>query len=261
MSKFTITNIAVTLLALFSFILEAVEFAHSWVVLILGLLVYICVLIYGVVNVKWQFFMPLINEIPNSEKEIFLSFDDGPQEQSKAVLDLMKKHKIRANFFCIGKHLEENPELAQRLFNEGHFVGNHSYLHEVKFPAKSTKNIIAELEKTNKIIEHYSGSKSEYFRPPFGVSNPNIAKAVTSLNMKCIGWTIRTFDTSDSKGSKALQKIKRELKSGDIILLHDHSSHVLSILEGLIPFLKENNYKTQRIDIALSVTGKAKSFI
>lgn len=200
--------------------------------------------------------MPIICEIPNSEKEIFLSFDDGPQEQSEAVLDLLKKHEIKANFFCIGKHLEENPRLAQRLFNEGHFVGNHSYLHEVKFPAKSVTNIIAELEKTNELIERLSGSKSEYFRPPFGVSNPNIAKAIKSLNMKCIGWTIRSFDTSDSKGSKALQKIKKELKSGDIVLLHDHSPHVLSILEGLIPFLKENNYKTQRIDIALSVNER-----
>ncbi len=261
MSKFTITNIAAILLALLSFILGAVQFAYAWVILIIGLLIYVCVLLFGVINVKWQFFMPIICEIPNSEKEIFLSFDDGPQEQSEAVLNLLKKHQIKANFFCIGKHLEENPILAQRLFNDGHFVGNHSYLHEVKFPAKSVKNMITELEKTNEIIERLSGSKSEYFRPPFGVSNPNIAKAVTSLNLKCIGWTIRSFDTSDYKGGKALQKIKKELKSGDIVLLHDHSPHVLSILEGLIPFLKENNYKTQRIDIALKLNEKAKTFI
>ncbi|WP_461638023.1 polysaccharide deacetylase family protein [Labilibaculum euxinus] len=261
MSKFTISNIAVFILALLFFFMGIAGFSYSWVVLVLGLMVYLCVLICGVVNVKWQFFMPIICEIPNLEKEIFLSFDDGPQEQSKAVLDLLKKHNMKANFFCIGKHLEENPEWAQRLFDEGHFVGNHSYLHGLKFPVKSLKNIIAELEKTNEIIERFGGRKSEYFRPPFGVSNPNIAKAVTSLNLKCIGWTIRSFDTSDAKGSKALQKIKGELKSGDIVLLHDHSFHVLSILEGLIPFLKENNYKTQRIDIALGVNEKAKSFI
>lgn len=257
MSKFTIANIAIILLALLSFIMGVVEIPYDWFVLIAAIVVYMCVLFLGVVNVKWQFFMPIINEIPNSEKEIFLSFDDGPQEQSEAVLDLLKKHEIKANFFCIGKHLEENPRLAQRLFNEGHFVGNHSYLHEVKFPMKPVNTIMAELEKTNELIERLSGGKSEYFRPPFGVSNPNIAKAVTRLNMKCIGWTIRSFDTSDFKGSKALQKIKRELKSGDIVLLHDHSPHVLAILEGLIPFLKDNNYKTQRIDIALSVNEKS----
>ncbi len=261
MSKFSITNIAIALLALLSFILGVFEFAYDWLVMIVGIVIYMCVLICGVVNVRWQFFMPITCEIPNSEKAIFLSFDDGPQKQSEAVLNLLKKHNMKANFFCIGKHLEENPTLAQRLFNDGHFVGNHSYLHEVKFPAKSVKNIIAELEKTNEIIERLSGRKSEYFRPPFGVSNPNIAKAVTTLKMKSIGWTIRSFDTSDAKGSKALQKIKKELKSGDIVLLHDHSPHVLSILEGLIPFLKENNYKTQRIDIALELNEKAKTFI
>ena len=252
MSKFTITNIVIAIVALLSVLLQVMGFAFYWVILIAGLVVYMTLLVCGVVNVNWQFFMPITNEIPNSEKQIFLSFDDGPQKQSEVVLDLLKLHDIKANFFCIGKHLEENPKLTQRLFDEGHFVGSHSYLHEVKFPLKSLKNIVDELKKTNQIIEGYSGRKSIFFRLPFGVSNPTVARAVAILNMKCIGWNIRSFDTSERRGMKALQKIKRKIKPGDIILLHDHSSHVIPILEELIPFLKEKNYKAHRIDIALS---------
>lgn len=251
MLKFRITNIAFVfgLIASIGLLLEGFE--YWWILLIGFLFAYFIIVLLGVVNVKWQFFMPVTCRLPNNDNSIILSFDDGPHEKTAAILDLLKKHHASGNFFCIGKHLNENPQLAQRLVNEGHFIGNHSYSHTNGFPTKSKKYIIGELKDTNAIIEKYTAKPCRFFRPPFGVSNPTIAHAIAKLNMVCIGWSIRTLDTKDREGTKALNRIKNNLKSGDIILLHDHSPQILFILEQLLYFLKKNNFKTQRIDTVL----------
>lgn len=249
MSKFTLINIAFASVAALCILMGLLGFVYWWLLLLAGILLYFALVFCGVVKVSWQFFMPITCVIPNADKHIFLSFDDGPQEQTEAVLDLLKKHEIKANFFCIGKHLEENPKLAQRLFDEGHFIGNHSYSHTVNFPMKSKHTIVEELQKTNALIESYTGKACQLFRPPFGVSNPTIAKAVARLNMIAVGWSIRSFDTKNNDGRKALNKIKRNLKSGDIVLLHDHSTPILFILENLLIFLKEKGFKTARVDL------------
>jgi len=245
MSKFTLTNITFAIAAVLCIL---IGFTYWWL-LLAGFLLYIVLIFCGVVNVRWQFFMPVTCEIPNADKQVFLTFDDGPQEQTEAVLDFLSKHELKANFFCIGKHLEENPKLAQRLSDEGHLIGNHTYSHAVNFPMKSKKIMLEELQLTNAIIESYTGKACSYFRPPFGVSNPTVARAADGLNMTSVGWSIRSFDTKKNDGRKALNKIKRNLKSGDIVLLHDHSTHILFILENLLPFLKEKGFKTARVDL------------
>ena len=200
--------------------------------------------------------MPVICRMPNNDNGIFLSFDDGPHENTVAILGLLKKHEAKGNFFCIGKHLEEFPQLAQQLVDEGHFIGNHSYSHSSGFPTKPKNSMVEEIQRTNKIIEKYTGESCQFFRPPFGVTNPTIAKAVKILNMQCIGWSIRSFDTTDREGRKAITKIKRNLKSGDIILLHDYSPQILAILEELLLFLKDHKFNAQRIDTILEKNNR-----
>jgi peptidoglycan/xylan/chitin deacetylase (PgdA/CDA1 family) len=248
MLKFTTLNIAFVLLIVVFTILQFLGFQHAWILLLFFFLIYLIVVTLGVIKVKWQFFMPIICNLPNKNKEVFLSFDDGPGEKTKAILDLLKDYKACGNFFCVGKRLAENPELAKLIVDEGHFIGNHSYAHTSNFPVQSQKKIIQEIKTTNSIIENITGKTSRYFRPPYGVSNPNIAGAIRKLNMVCIGWSIRSFDTMDKKGTKALYKITSNLKSGDIVLLHDTSPQIIFILEQLLIFLLENGFRTQRID-------------
>ena len=251
MLKFTLTNIAFALVAVLCILMGWIGLAYWWLLLLVSFFVYSALVFCGVVKVSWQFFMPITCKIPNTNQHVFLSFDDGPQEQTEAVLDLLKQYGIKANFFCIGQHLEENPKLAQRLYDEGHFMGNHTYSHTANFPIKSKKTIVDELQKTNAIIESYTGEPCQFFRPPFGVSNPTVAKAIVYLKMISVGWSIRSFDTKDNDGRKALNKIKRNLKSGDIVLLHDHSTHILFILEHLLVFLKEKGFKSARVDLKI----------
>lgn len=235
-------------LILISLSLIPVGVKYSGIIITVSLIVYSGILYGGVSQVKWQFFMPIVCRLPNRDNQIFLSFDDGPHENTEAILKLLKKYEAKGNFFCIGKHLDEHPLLVQKLVDEGHFVGNHSFSHTASFPIKSKNELMEEIQQTNSIIEKHTGKSCRFFRPPFGVTNPNINKAVNSLEMICIGWNIRSFDTMDREGNKAIHKIKKNLKSGDIILLHDYSPHILSILEELLLFLKDHKFTTERID-------------
>jgi peptidoglycan/xylan/chitin deacetylase (PgdA/CDA1 family) len=248
MLKFRTLNIVFALLIVVFTMLQFLGFEHDWIFLLFIFVVYVIVVTLGVIKVKWQFFMPIICSLPNNNKEIFLSFDDGPGEKTKAILDLLKDYKATGNFFCVGKRLAENPGLAELIVDEGHFIGNHSYFHTSYFPLQSRKKITEEIKNTNEVIDKITGKSNRFFRPPFGVSNPNIAGAVRKLNMICIGWSIRSFDTNDKEGTKALYKITSNLKSGDIVLLHDTSPQIIFILERLLIFLLENGFKTQRID-------------
>lgn len=255
MIKFNTLNIICAGASILSVGLILLGYEYSWILLIACLFIYQVILVGGVVNVSWQFFMPITCQLPNTDKGIFLSFDDGPQEKTALVLDLLKRYEAKGNFFCIGRNLEANPLLTQLLVDEGHFVGNHSYSHIASFPFQSKKRIVEELQKTNILIERHTREPNRFFRPPFGVMNPTIAMAVKQLNMKVIGWSIRSFDTTDWEGNKALRKIKKNLKSGDIILLHDHSHQILSILEELLSFLKDHHFKTLRIDARMGTTS------
>ena len=248
MLRFKAANIVLLAIIALSAGLLLLGVHFMWMILGASFLIYILVLAGGVVKVGWQFFMPVTCQLPNTEQGIFLSFDDGPHAKTTLVLNLLKQYEAKGNFFCIGKHLEENPGLAQLLVDQGHFVGNHSYSHTSTFALQSKNRILEELQKTNVLIEKHTGVPNRFFRPPFGVMNPTIVKAVNELNMKVVGWSIRSFDTTDREGRKALNKIKKNLKSGDIVLLHDHSPQILYILEELLEFLKDHQFKTLRID-------------
>jgi len=194
--------------------------------------IYSALLVLGSVDVCSQFYLDAECYSDNKSK-IHFTFDDGPSpDTTLQILDILKAHNIKATFFCIGKKIEEHPEIIRKISEEGHFIGNHSYSHSNYFPIFRTKKVIEELHKTNNLIHKITGNQVTLFRPPFGVTNPNIAKAVTRLKMKTIGWSVRTKDTVADKDI-ILEKMQRA-KPGDIILLHDTKAQTVKILEEFL---------------------------
>lgn len=188
------------------------------------------------------------------EKVIALTFDDGPHEKTIDVLDLLLKYKAKATFFCIGKEIEKYPEIVERIIAEGHNIGNHSYSHSNWNGFFSTQKIVAEIEQTNTLIAQFTNKKNRLFRPPFGVTNPNIAKAISKTNQMAIGWNIRSLDTVIKKENIILERIKKRVQPGNIILMHDTSAKTVSVLEQLLLFLQSESYKTITIDELLEIS-------
>jgi peptidoglycan/xylan/chitin deacetylase (PgdA/CDA1 family) len=213
----------------------------------------------GSLHIRWNYHLNSLNSNYNvTQNEIAITFDDGPHpEFTPKVLDLLKENNVKGTFFCIGKHIESHPELFKRIISEGHTVGNHTFNHENNFGFIKTKHVITELEATNEIIKKVSGLKINLFRPPFGVTNPRIKRGINTIGLQSIGWSIRSFDTTSKSKNTIVKSVEKNIKKGDVILLHDTSEKSVEILEQLLLFLKQNKFESVTIDSLLNIKAYA----
>lgn len=188
-----------------------------------------------------------------TEKKIALTFDDGPNEMTVLVLDVLKKYNAKATFFCIGKNIETHTNILKKTIEEGHTIGNHSYSHSPFFDFYRKNEVIAEIEKTDALIESVLGKKTTLFRPPYGVTNPSIRKALVVTMHKTIGWNIRSLDGIIKKEDFLLDRIIKRIKPGGIVLLHDTSIQTVHVLEQLLSFSQKNNYNVVPLEELLNI--------
>lgn len=173
---------------------------------------------------------------------IALTFDDGPAEYTAAILDILAKEQVSATFFIIGKNIAGREELLRRMRSEGHSIGNHSYHHGFNFDWQSASVMLGEIKRTNESIEAVTGLPVTLFRPPYGVTNPNLGKALRNSGLRSIGWSVRSMDTVAKDEQQLLEKILTRVKTRDIILLHDRCSITAAILPKLIGALKKHGF-------------------
>ena len=171
--------------------------------------------------------------------------------RSPQLLDLLREQKISATFFCIGKHVKKNPELAARIVREGHLLENHSYAHSHFINFYSPKRLRAELTRAQAAIEKAGGIAPKFYRPPVGLSNPGTFRVAHALGLQVIGWNVRSLDTVIAEPEKIVARIRRGLKPGAIILLHDGNipaEKLLTTVKSLLDTLRGLGYEVVRLD-------------
>lgn len=195
-------------------------------------------LVRGSASVRASWYLRMRCRARRAGRRVALTFDDGPDPQrTPAVLDLLARQGVRATFFVVGARAEAHPELVRRMVAEGHVVGNHSYTHSWRFPLHSLGRTMEELCRTGEVLHRITGRQPRLFRPPFGVTNPTIARAVRRLGLDPVGWSIRSLDTMGQSPERVAARILRRLHPGAVILLHDRcagSERLVGLLvEGL----------------------------
>lgn len=191
------------------------------------------------------------------QKIIALSFDDGPHPVlTPKVLDVLANHQIKAIFFLIGEFAEKYPEIVQRIINEGHLIGNHTYTHKGNFPILGKTRIEEDLKKCESTLTKITNQEIKYFRPPFGVTNPTIGSVVRKLGYKTIGWSIRSLDTKKEPRTKVLMRIKQLIHPGGIILMHDNREQSDLLTESVINDLTTRGYRFLRVDELMKLDNK-----
>ena len=211
-------------------------------------LVFSAVVVWGSFDIQLGYFVNSFTHKRTKIKEVALTFDDGPTEFTPKFLDILKENNIKATFFCIGKQIEKYPETFQRIIAEGHTIGNHTFSHSNNTGFLSTQKMIEEIEKCDEMILKVGNIQTDLYRPPFGVTNPNIAKAIKKTQKKSIGWNVRSLDTITENEKKIYKRITKNLKKGSIILLHDTSEKTCNVLVDLLLFLKDKKYSTFTVD-------------
>ncbi len=184
-----------------------------------------------------------------AEKEIALTFDDGPDAgYTPEILDILKRRNVEAAFFCIGSEVEKNPQLVDRMLTEGHLIGNHSYSHAYSFPMFGVKKMIADVQRCENAITAVTRQPVRFFRPPFGITNPLVRKALKSFDYYIIGWNVRSLDTSIGDVDKIVKRVIKRIRPGSVLLLHDRLPYAGQVLEKILAYLSENDYKIKRVD-------------
>lgn len=156
------------------------------------------------------------------EKTLYLTFDDGPiPEVTPFVLVELKKYNALATFFCIGRNVDENPEIFNRIIEEGHSIGNHSYDH---FNGWQTENetYYSNIEKCDTALkEHFPGYSSQLFRPPYGKLKPAQYKFLKD-RYKLVLWDVLSFDFDlKMDEEKVLNNVITNAGPGSVIVFHD----------------------------------------
>lgn len=174
----------------------------------------------GFVKTLFPNFVWNVNTI---KKELYLTFDDGPTpEITDWVLQTLKAFNAKATFFCIGKNIEEHPEVFQNIINEGHSTGNHTFNH-LKGWKHKTKNYINNALETEVIINKFQINNSEkLFRPPYGKFKNKQIKKLLELGYKIILWDVLSYDWDISVTEETcLNNVTSAANEGSIIVFHD----------------------------------------
>lgn len=230
-------------------------FPISLFVYALLLFLWFLITMLGSTLIRWDYHLISLHSNKTiKENYIAITFDDGPnREFTPRILSLLKKYNAKATFFCIGKHIGTNPELFRKLIAEGHTVGNHTYSHSNNFGFFSSEKVVSELRKTNSITKEISGLELKLYRPAFGVTNPNVKMALQLTKLTSIGWSKRSLDTTGLSEENIVKRITKNLKKGDIILLHDLSAKSVAVLEHLLLFLQTNKMQAVTVDQLLEI--------
>lgn len=247
-------------LVIFSLLLIMGFFGYvpAWMY-VLFVLIWIAITAIGSFQIQWNYHLRSLNHNHKiSEKFIAITFDDGPNpEFTPKVLKLLKDFNAKASFFLIGKQAQNHPDLVKQIVEEGHLVANHSYSHSNHFGFFTSKKIVLELEQADAVIKAITGKKPQFFRPPFGVTNPAIKTALRTTKHHSIGWSKRSFDTTNLSEEKIFQRITSNLKKGDIILLHDSSEKTIAVMERLLLSLHSLNLKSVTLDRLFEIEAYA----
>lgn len=193
-----------------------------------------------------------------TEKKVFLTFDDGPiPGLTEFVLDELKLYKMKATFFCVGDNIRKHPAILQRIVNEGHKVGNHTFNH-LKGWNTSTTDYLKNIEQWENCYAHYGLEEATYssvtnkklFRPPYGRAKKSQLDYLKK-DYEIIMWNVLTRDYDQSQGGeRVLKRAIAGTKPGAIIVFHDNpkaTSNLHYALPGYLQYLKKEGYTSDNL--------------
>ncbi|WP_159665627.1 polysaccharide deacetylase family protein [Andreprevotia sp. IGB-42] len=205
-------------------------------------------------------------EGPTYRRQVAFTFDDGPSEYTGALLDVLKKHGVKATFFFMGQNMELRPWAVERAWREGHTLGNHTYTHPHLAGVDSTTFWDDEIGKTQATFKRMLGWEPAMMRPPYGEISDAQIEDLGRHGIKVILWSLDTQDWNKNRMLFGKHNIERSVQDHmheeAILLMHDGGgkrAKTVAAVDALIPWLKAGGYEFVTVDALLGLPAQPRA--
>ena len=194
--------------------------------------------LYPTLSANVQWFGPVVTQFSTEGRELWLTIDDGPADDTAQILELLAARSVRATFFLKGVLAEAKPELVRSIVTAGHTIGNHSYSHPSgTFWCLPAPWIEEEIDRCNAVL-----GPQRWFRAPVGMKNPAVHPALARRGMRLVGWTARGFDSVTADVDRVAARIVRLTKPGAIIVMHQGLPQSVQCIARVVDDLQKAGY-------------------
>lgn len=229
--------------ALVAPILLLLVWPHSPPLAILILAASHALLLYPTLMPNVQWLGPVVTSFDPEGRQVWLTIDDGPCEDTLPLLDALDARAARATFFVKGELARARPDLVQAILARGHGVANHTETHPAaSFWCLTRGRIAREIEGCSEAIRTITGSEARWFRAPVGMKNPAVHPLLHRRRMRLIGWSIRGFDSVSRESASVVRRIVPRVRPGSIIVMHQGRSISTQTISAVIDSLLTQGY-------------------
>ena len=189
-------------------------------------------------------------------RKVALTFDDGPHPvTTRAVLELLGAHGVRATFFLLGHKVEAHPDVVREIHAAGHTLGIHGFQHDRLFSLRSSRYAQAQIERTRRAIATACGVEPTLFRPPIGFASHRTFRGAERAGVTIVTWTVRSLDgLRSARPERVAERVIARLGDGAIVLLHDAAEHddftpaSIAALPRILQALRERGLSVVGVD-------------
>lgn len=194
-----------------------------------------------------------VYHVRSNEKVVAFTFDDGPSPiWTSQILDALKSVDVKATFFMLGEHVQRYPEIARRVAEQGHEIGNHTYDHHGLIYYKP-EELKRQIKDTERVVLSVTGIKTKYFRPPKAWITEKEKKQLNDLGYETVLWSLNSKDWVTFDDRYIIKYILHHVRPGDIILFHDsggvfrpeggNRKETVKTIPRLVRCLREHGYR------------------
>jgi peptidoglycan-N-acetylglucosamine deacetylase len=220
---------------------------HGWIAGLPALAALHGLLLWGTLAPNARLFGPVLSRLPTGAGGVWLTIDDGPSDDTPALLDLLDTHDAKATFFLVGDRAAARPELVREIARRGHGIGNHSRTHpQARFWALGPRAMRDEIAGCQRQLQAITGIAPVWFRAVVGHANPFVSAPLRDLGLARVAWSARGYDAVDGDVQRVLGRIAADLAPGAIVLLHEGAPHGRSveIVSRVLDRLRETGLRT-----------------
>lgn len=197
---------------------------------------------------------------PTTVNQVALTFDDGPDPRyTPQLLDVLNEYDVKATFFIMGARAEAYPDLVQRIVEEGHIIGNHTFWHPNLVEQGDIATLEREVQQTEDTLENMIGYRTKLFRAPYGFLYNELVEKLRDMDYTVIGWSVDSLDWQEDPAEDIAFNVLSNTTPGSIILMHDGAewegdrTNTIQSLHEIIPSLQQGGIEFVTVPELLNI--------